>query len=351
MSEKYFVEEDVFTVLEDESLFDDANIEIAESKDEPNTDMPTAAQSYIKAINAQCPVRLSPEESIELGRIMKTGSEKEAQKARTKLVEGHLVFALKYVLRVYKASARSGQSAGIPLEDLIQSANMGLMKAVDKYDYTHGVAFSTYCRRYLTKEVTMYLANATRQISLSEHHKRYLSQVGRYTQAHPEHIDNPKAIAEALGYSEAVVTEWLRIRDMGIQLSRESSLDITQGGHEFVHNADIRGSSDNSFDRALSMNSQELSEAPDESYIQKERTAMLRKLLDDNVNKLERNVILLRCCMETQYNGVELSTKTDGTPTFEEIGAVIGCGKTRAWQAFNSGIKKLRAVADPELLM
>ena len=337
MSKHYFDEELDFLEVDDFS--DNSDVETEQSEKSNNTDMPSAAKSYIDAINAKCPQRLSPQESIELGRIMKTGSEKEAQDARTKLVEGHLVFALKYVLRAPK-------NKHCALEDLIQAANMGLMRAVDHYDYSRGVAFTTYCVPYLTEEITSQIANVYRTIPLSKHYKRQLSRVARYLQQHPEHTNDHKAIAEALGISEAMVTKFINLDAASIPFGYDEAADDSDSTMVYRDNHHA-ANFDDGYDIGGLTDSQ-TEPSPDEYYAIKDRNERLKALLDTCVNKLEKTVILLRTGIETEYNGQVLPVTKQDIPTFETIGSVVGCGKTRAWQAFNSGLNKIRAVANPE---
>ena len=81
--------------------------------------------------------------------------------ARTTLIEGNL--------RLVVAVARRYQHHGLSLEDLIQEGNIGLLRAVDKYDVRHGTRFSTYAVWWIRQAITRALANHSRPIRLPVH--------------------------------------------------------------------------------------------------------------------------------------------------------------------------------------
>ena len=329
MSEKYFVEE-----FENSENFE-CSFENGEDKNqrkgEPNTDMPSALASYIKEVNKKCPQRLTPQESIELGRIMRVGSEKEAAAARNKLIEGHLVYAIKF-------AHRFSRSESIPKEELIQSANIGLLKAADNYDYSRGIAFSTYAAPYLTRELVLCVDNFHRTMPLSRHHCFAVTKVKRFLDENPGK-ETAAEIAAGLNVSLETATSWL-------QIYREQSVLSLDFDYASNSNSD-------SYERSLTLadwpsadNVGDEDSDIERAYVRNERNAALIDALEQYVNKLERNVILLRTGLQTSYNDVVLPVKKDGMPTFEDIGNVLGCGKTRACQAFHSGIKKLQGKLD-----
>ena len=104
---------------------------------------------------------LSAEEEIELARTIKEGSEEEAKRARKKLIEANL--------RLVYAIAKSYQaktSYNEPLMDLVQDGNLGLIKAVEKFDYKLGFRFTTYATHWIRQFITRRHADLSRTIRL-----------------------------------------------------------------------------------------------------------------------------------------------------------------------------------------
>lgn len=108
--------------------------------------------AYLKEISRQ-PL-LSYEEEIELAKRIKKGE----QEARIKLITSNL--------RLVVSVANKYLHYGLPLLDLVEEGNLGLIKAVDKYDHTKGYKFSTYATWWIRQSVSRYLANYGRTIRI-----------------------------------------------------------------------------------------------------------------------------------------------------------------------------------------
>jgi RNA polymerase primary sigma factor len=106
---------------------------------------------------------LSFEEALELSKRIQEGDEA----ARTRLIEANLRLVIK-IARPYAAS-------GIPLMDIIQEGNMGLIRAVEKYDYRKNIHFSTYANWWIRQAITRFITNKRRVIRLP-HRKEVLYQ-------------------------------------------------------------------------------------------------------------------------------------------------------------------------------
>ena len=88
---------------------------------------------------------LTAAEELELGKLVAEGTEEEKSAATKKFTESNL--------RLVVALASKYTGMGVPLLDLIQEGNIGLMMAIDKYDYTLGFRFSTYAKHWILKEI------------------------------------------------------------------------------------------------------------------------------------------------------------------------------------------------------
>ncbi len=124
-----------------------------------------AFQSYL------CDIRglglLTHEEELELARRVAEGDER----ARRKLIESNL--------RLVIAIARRYTSTGVPLIDLIQEGNLGLMRAAEKFDYQRGCHFGTYATWWIRQAVSRAAGEQSRMIHLPEHVATRLRKVRR----------------------------------------------------------------------------------------------------------------------------------------------------------------------------
>ncbi len=110
---------------------------------------------------------LSFEEELDLSRKIKGGDEN----ARQKLIESNL----RLVVKIAKAFI----SNDVPLLDLIQEGNLGLIRAAQKYDYTKNVRFSTYANWWIKQSITRSLANKRRAIRLPHRKEEALKKIQR----------------------------------------------------------------------------------------------------------------------------------------------------------------------------
>ena len=139
--------------------------EVNEDTDENyiNDDM---VNSYLKEIG-RIPL-LTVEEEQELAKKVKTGS----KYAKDKLVESNL--------RLVISIAKRYVGRGIPFPDLIQEGNMGLMKAVEKFDVDKGYKFSTYATWWIRQSLTRALADQSRVIRIPVHMTEMINKLSKY---------------------------------------------------------------------------------------------------------------------------------------------------------------------------
>ena len=145
-----------------------------------------AYQSYLRDIRRFG--LLTYEEEIDLARRVAAGDEQ----ARRKLIESNL--------RLVIAIARRYENAGVPLVDLIQDGNLGLMRAAEKFDYRRGCHFGTYATWWIRQAVSRAAGDQSRLIHLPEHVAAHLRKVKRVvTQLSQENgrDPQPERIAEA----------------------------------------------------------------------------------------------------------------------------------------------------------
>jgi RNA polymerase primary sigma factor len=166
-----------------------------------------AFQSYL------CDIRnfglLTHEEEIDLARRVAAGDER----ARRKLIESNL--------RLVIAIARRYTSSGVPLVDLIQEGNLGLMHAAEKFDYRRGCQFATYATWWIRQAISRAAGDQSRLIHLPEHVatnlrklRRVVAQLSQENNLDPQ----PEQLAEACHFGLDEVKHLLDIVEQPVSL-------------------------------------------------------------------------------------------------------------------------------------
>ena len=294
---------DVIDTVEGSDLESIASEDIAETDsklvDTEGTTVDDPVRMYLKEIG-RIPL-LSIEEETELAKRMAEGDEE----AKHKLEEANL--------RLVVSVAKRYVGRGMQLLDLIQEGNLGLIKAVDKFDYRKGFKFSTYATWWIRQAITRAIADQARTIRIPVHmvetinklvrvNRQLLQELGR----EPRHDE----IAKALGVSEEKVREIIKIAQDPV------SLETPIGEEEDSHLGDFIADDD--------------APAPDSMATQ----AMLKKQLNDVLATLtprEDKVLRLRFGLD------------DGrTRTLEDVGKEFNVTRERIRQIEAKALRKLR---------
>ncbi len=270
--------------------------------DNPDSDVILAddsVKSYLKEIG-RIPL-LSTEEEIDLAARMATGDEyakKRLSEANLRLV---VSIAKKYVRR------------GMQFLDLIQEGNVGLLKAVEKFDYTKGFKFSTYATWWIRQAITRAIADQARTIRIPVHMVETISRVKKAeTFLLHENGSEPteEEIAHYLGMSTDKVREIIRLAQDPV------SLETPIGEEEDSHLGDFIPDDD--------------APAPADEAC----NSMLKQMLGDVLDTLsdrERRVIILRFGL------------IDGRQrTLEEVGQEFQVTRERIRQIETKALRKLR---------
>ena len=166
-----------------------------------------AFQSYLRDIRSF--VLLTHEEEIDLAGRVAAGDEQ----ARRKLIESNL--------RLVIAIARRYTSSGVPLVDLIQEGNLGLMRAAEKFDYRRGIHFGTYATWWVRQAISRAAGDQSRLIHLPEHVATNLRKLRRVVAqlSQENNLDPlPEQIAEACHFGLDEVKHLLDIVEQPVSL-------------------------------------------------------------------------------------------------------------------------------------
>ena len=286
-------DDDVLLVEEEEvELIDDVDVLEGVSTEDP-------VRMYLKEIG-NVPL-LTTEQEVDLAKRVEEGSE-EAKKA---LTEANL--------RLVVSIAKKYVGRGMPFLDLIQEGNMGLMKAVDKFDYTKGYKFSTYATWWIRQAITRGIADTGRTIRVPVHMVETINKTLRMTRTLLQELGReptPEEVAARLNVPVSRVREVLKI-------SRDPvSLDTPIGEEDDSHLGDFIED-----DSALSP-----ADSAAFSMLKEELGNALESLTDR-----ERQVVRLRFGLQ------------DGRArTLEEVGKECNVTRERIRQIEAKALRKLR---------
>ena len=254
---------------------------------------------YLKEIG-KVPL-LTAEEEIELAKRMELGD----QEAKKRLAEANL--------RLVVSIAKRYVGRGMLFLDLIQEGNLGLIKAVEKFDYRKGYKFSTYATWWIRQAITRAIADQARTIRIPVHMVETINRVLRTSHSMVQKLGREpttKEIADELHIEESKVEEVLKIAQEPV------SLETPIGEEEDSHLGDF-------------IQDDEASQPSEEATY-----TLLREQLEEVLSTLtprEEQVLRMRFGL------------TDGKPhTLEEVGKEFDVTRERIRQIESKALRKLR---------
>ena len=149
--------------------------------------MSEALQEYFSKVG-KYPL-LSREEEVTLAKKIEAGD----PRAKNKMIESNLRLAI--------SIAKKYQQKGCSLEDLIQESNMGLMKAVERFDWRKGFKFSTYAYWWIKQSVRTHIASQASDIKLPAHTRNLLYKMNQLIREYEDEFDQKPALEDVAASS------------------------------------------------------------------------------------------------------------------------------------------------------
>lgn len=163
---------------------------------------------------------LTNDEEKEIGRCIKEGSRHEAEEAKKKLVNANLRL-VNYIAKPYKKCC----NCGVSFADLIQEGNIGLIKAVDKFDYKRGNRFSTLAGVYIRFAIINYLIDGSSAIKIPLQEKRLIKRIIKTSEQLVNKLQrepSPEEIADEMNLDLSKVKDALEVSYITKIISQET---------------------------------------------------------------------------------------------------------------------------------
>lgn len=264
-------------------------------------------QIYLKEIGFS-PL-LTPEQEVYYGRLSLKGD----PEARRKMIESNLRLVVKIARRYY--------NRGLEFSDLIEEGNLGLLRAVEKFDPERGFRFSTYATWWIRQTIERAIMNQTRTIRLPIHVLRELNlylSTARELMKTQDHEPSYREIAEALDRSIDDVKNMMELNEHMISLDMQ------------VSNENIQGKP--LIDALADKNAVDPADVLANEYLHESIERCLQEL-----NEKQREVL----CRRFGLAGYERQT-------LEEVGKAVGLTRERVRQIQMSALKALREILQRE---
>ena len=286
-----------------------------EALDEPDAEEPDEDEAPEPAAEAtQDPLKLYVRQ-IGDGRLLTPGEERELARPKEAGDEAAKARLIESNLRLVMSITRNYTKAGVPLLDLIQEGNLGLIRAVEKFDYKMGYKLSTYATWWIRQAVTRALADQGRTIRLPVHVAEQVRRSHRARRVLTQKLNRDPTVDEIAKESGMTVE---RIRELQELVEDPVSLETPVGDGESM---------------VADMVEDQKAESPDGASAANARSADLAEAIE-RLNPRMKHVVLRRFGL-------------DGQPpqTLEEVGNDLGVTRERVRQLETRALRELRTVA------
>ena len=264
-----------------------------------NAAIVNSVKVYLKGISKY--TLLTKEEEVELAKAAAKGN----QAAKEKLINHNL--------RLVVSIAKRYMGHGLPLLDLIQEGNLGLMKAVERYDVNKGFKFSTYATYWIKQAISRGLADQARNIRIPVHMITFMSEIRKFEHDFQQaHNRKPKEAEVAA----ALKVDIKKVKEAYSWMNDTTSLDIVVGDDEDV--------------TIESFIEDESAPTAFTSIEDADRNAAIQNILN-TLSDREKVVIMRR-----------FGIGSSRAETLDEIGKDFGLSKERIRQIEATALRKLR---------
>jgi RNA polymerase sigma factor (sigma-70 family) len=295
--------------LEEDADVPEAGLSVHRAEEEPEEKVEAepaetmdAVKSYLKEIRKSVLLTFAQEQDLGK-RIQEQGDED----ARRQMIESNL--------RLVVSMAKRYINRGLPFSDIIEEGNIGLIRAVEKFDYKRGFKFSTYASWWIRQAIERAIINQSKMIRLPVHVVEKLNHymaISEQLMREKSHVPTAKEVARRMSVQEE------EILDLQQLIRKTYSLDSPIGGRP---------------DTSLKDVIEDTSQMPPSMMAIGIRNREEIETWLETLKENERKVIVLRFGLAGEMSH-----------TLEEIGTVFGLTRERVRQIEHSALTKLRAI-------